>query len=60
MLCHVYGYGVLEELAVSIFRVEVKDKTIKSSTIYNYLPDIYAFLLRVEVKVKHHISPKYL
>ena len=52
--------GVLEELAASIFRVEVKDETIQSSTIYNYLPDIYAFLFRVEMKMKHHISPKYL
>jgi len=51
--------GILEELAVSVFRVEVKNETIQSSTIYKYLPDIYAVLFRVEVKM-HHISPKYL
>jgi len=52
--------GVFEELAVSIFRVEVKIETIQSSTMYNYLPVIYASVFRVEVKMRQHISPKCL
>ena len=35
------GTDILEELTVSIFRVEVKDETIQSSTMYNYLSDFF-------------------
>jgi hypothetical protein len=50
----------LEGLAVTIFRVEVKIETVQSSTMYNYFPDIYDSVFRVDVKLRQHISPKYL
>ena len=52
--------SVLDELSVFIFRVEVIIDTVQSSTMYNYLPDIYASVFRVEVKMRQYISPKCL
>jgi hypothetical protein len=52
--------SILEELAVSIFRVEVKIGRVESSTVYNYLADIDAPVFRVEVKMRQYISPKCL
>lgn len=59
ILCHVYGYEHFGgTCCLHLQGGSVEIETIQSSKMYNYLPDIYAPVFKVEVNMRQHISPK--